>query len=217
VPITRTRTQRPTVSPTVAGVPPSGDELADAKSLLRGRLSASRRERSAAARQAAQAAVTTHLTARLAGLPCVAAFLPLATEPLPLRALDLLARSSRILVPVVTGAAPLDWCEYPGPVRRGAFGIDEPAGPRLGAEAIADVDAVLVPALAVDRRGHRLGRGGGHYDRTLALLATLHRSPPPARIALIYDDELLDDVPVDALDQPVTAMITPHGGWQTAG
>ncbi len=89
-----------------------------------------------------------------------------------------------MLVPVVTGAAPLDWCEYvtrqpPQPTRRGALGIDEPTGPRLGPAAIADADVVLVPALAVDRRGHRLGRGGGHYDRTLALLSELRAEPLP--------------------------------------
>ena len=81
--------------------------------------------------------------------------------------------------------------------------------------AIADADAILVPALAVDRDGHRLGRGGGHYDRTLAMLAGLHSTP--ALIALIYDDELLPAVPFDELDQLVTAFVTPGSGLSQLG
>jgi len=106
---------------------------------------------------------------------------------------------------------------HQGPTRRGALGIDEPTGPRLGPAAIADADAILVPALAVDRGGHRLGRGGGHYDRTLALLSRLRADPLPPRIALIYDDELLGAVPFDELDQPVTAIVTPGSGLSQLG
>jgi 5-formyltetrahydrofolate cyclo-ligase len=76
---------------------------------------------------------------------------------------------------------------------------------------------VLVPALAVDRGGHRLGRGGGHYDRTLALLSRLRAERLPPRIALVYDEELLDAVPVDQLDQLVTAVITPSSGVSIIG
>ena len=101
----------------------------------------------------------------------------------------------------------------PPGTKRGALGIDEPTGPRLGPSAIADADAILVPALAVDRGGHRLGRGGGHYDRTLALLARLRGTDDlPTRIALIYDDEVLEAVPFDKFDQFVTAVITPGSG-----
>jgi 5-formyltetrahydrofolate cyclo-ligase len=194
------------------------DEISAAKTRLRTRLIESRRGRSDAAREAARAANGAHLLAALADVTCVAAYLPLPTEPLGLRLLDQLASSIRVLVPVVTEAAPLDWCEYPGPVRRGAWGIDEPVGPRLGPDTIAAADVVLVPALAVDPRGHRLGRGGGHYDRTLDLRARLLAGGSAGQlIGVIYDDELVPSVPFDGLDQPVSAVVRPTTGLRAVG
>ena len=70
---------------------------------------------------------------------------------------------------------------------------------------------MLVPALAVDRAGFRLGRGGGHYDRTLALLATLTDLRPPL-IAVIDDDEEVDEVPHDGWDVAIDLIVTPLGG-----
>ena len=189
-----------------------------AKTDLRTRLIDARRGRGDAARQAARVANGVHLLAALADVSCVAAYLPLPTEPLDLGLLDRLAVGVRVLVPMVTGAAPLDWCEYPGPVRRGALGIDEPVGQRLGPDAVAAAGAVLIPALAVDPDGHRLGRGGGHYDRTLALRAQLIGDGPGGlRIAVIYDDEYLPSVPFDELDQPVSAVVSPSSGLRVVG
>jgi 5-formyltetrahydrofolate cyclo-ligase len=194
-------------------VHPDVDPIRAAKTALRTPLIAARQARGEAVRRAARGANTGHLRTALRRCSCIAAYLPLPTEPLDPRFLDELATSVRVLVPVVTGSAPLDWCEYPVPVRRGAAGIDEPEGPRLGAAAIGDADAVLIPALAVDLDGHRLGRGGGHYDRTLALRARL-RGPasPGLLIAVLYDDELLRSVPFDELDQPVSAIVGPETG-----
>src|SRR5439155_17399887 len=110
-------------------------------------------------------------TKLLAGAAVVCGYLPLATEPLTTALLDrLVAAGTTVLVPVVTADAPLDWCRYPGPTTTSPFGIQEPTGTRLGPAKIRSADAVLLPALAVDATGARLGRGGGHYDRTLALL-----------------------------------------------
>jgi 5-formyltetrahydrofolate cyclo-ligase len=67
---------------------------------------------------------------------------------------------------------------------------------------------VVVPALAVDRRGVRLGRGGGSYDRALARLAA-----GATAVALLHDGELLDALPAEAHDRAVTAAVTPSGGW----
>ncbi len=80
----------------------------------------------------------------------------------------------------------------------------------LGVDAVRSVDALLVPALAVDAAGSRLGRGGGSYDRALA------RVPAGTPVAaLLFDDEVLalDAVPRDAWDRPVTAVVTPSG-WR---
>lgn len=78
---------------------------------------------------------------------------------------------------------------------------------RLGVEAIASCDLVLVPALAVDQRGVRLGRGGGSYDRALRRTSAL-------TIALLYDGEHLAMLPSEPHDVPVDAVVTPSGGLQ---
>lgn len=205
-------------------VQPDDLSVPAAKTRLRQRLSAARRSLAEAERQAARTANADHLFARLSATGCVAAYLPLPTEPLTVDLLDRLALRSRVLVPLVTGAAPLDWCAYPVEAQRGALGIDEPTGPPLGPDAIAEADAVLVPALAVDPSGHRLGRGGGHYDRTLDLQGRLLAADSgtklgrvAVRIAVLYDDELLESVPYDDLDQLVHATVTPSAGYRTIG
>jgi 5-formyltetrahydrofolate cyclo-ligase len=188
------------------------DPLAAAKRAMRIPLLAARRARIAGDRAAARAAVAEHLAVALAGRACVAAYLPLPTEPLDPALLPRLARALRVLVPVVTGAAPLQWCEYTVASRPGRLGIEEPAGPRLASEAIGAADVVLVPALAVAADGYRLGRGGGHYDRTLALRSRLRGERPDELIALVYDEEFGPAVPHDDLDVAVTAVITPGHG-----
>ena len=104
----------------------------------------------------------------------VCAYAPVGTEPGTLGMLDaLLRRAGRVLLPAARTAAdgtplPLRWGEYrPGALTRGRWGLLEPQDPLLPASALAEAVVVLVPALAVDRRGVRLGRGGGFYDRSL--------------------------------------------------
>lgn len=196
-----------------------------AKQDLRRVLIARRRARSGAERDAACAANAAHLRAALGDTSTVCAYLPLASEPLaPALLDDLAAAGVRVLVPVVTGASPLDWTDYSAarqaagdarlPRRSGPVGIEHLDGPTLGPAAVALADVILIPALAVDGDGFRLGRGGGHYDRTLALLAALPRPADrsPALVAVVTDDELLPAVPHDHLDVPVTLVVTPGGG-----
>lgn len=187
----------------------SGSPAENAKAELRVKMIASRRRRPVRQRSEAADANARHLADRLAGAPVVCGFLPLPSEPMSTGLLDLLAdRGAAVLVPVVRADSPLDWCRYPGPTTAGPFGIAEPTGPLLGAEAIVGAAAILVPAFAVDRAGHRLGRGGGHYDRSLALL--LPMSPP--RIAVLFDSEIVPRVPVEPHDQGVTGAVTPTAG-----
>jgi 5-formyltetrahydrofolate cyclo-ligase len=198
---------------------PDADEAAAAKQALRRRLLAARRSRPGSDVAAARSAIAGHLSARLQQCAVVCAYLPLPTEPLEPTLLDGLVEAGvRVLVPIVAPDAPLDWTDHPTPTVQGPFGTAEPVGPRAGPDAIIGAEVVLVPALAVDRVGSRLGRGGGHYDRSLALLAG-ERSPAggpgPVLIAVLFDGELLPEVPFDRHDIRVDAVVTPSGGLLT--
>lgn len=140
----------------------------------------------------------------------VCCHLPVGTEPGSSQLVDaLVGQGRRVLLPVVVGAAPLDWAYYEGPdsLAPGPYGLREPAGARLGPEAIGLAGAVLVPALAVDAIGTRLGKGGGHYDRSLPLVG----SGVPL-VAVVRDAELLDRLPAEAHDVRMTSVLTPGGG-----
>ncbi|MCL5291012.1 MAG: 5-formyltetrahydrofolate cyclo-ligase [Actinobacteria bacterium] len=85
----------------------------------------------------------------------------------------------------------------------GAFGIPEPAREALSLVEPEEVDLAIVPGVAFDCRGYRVGYGGGYYDRFLRLL----RSDVP-RVALAFDMQLVDAVPAGDLDLPVDMIIT---------
>jgi 5-formyltetrahydrofolate cyclo-ligase len=121
-------------------------------------------------------------------------------------------RGTYVLLPVLRGDGDLDWASYEGPdsLVPGPRGLLEPAEPPRGVEAVARADAVLVPALAVDRAGNRLGRGGGSFDRALARVG-----PLIPLIALLYDDEVVDRLPAEPHDVPVRAVVRPAHGITT--
>ena len=137
----------------------------------------------------------------------VCAYQALGTEPVIDGLLEQLAdRGARVLLPVLLPDGDLDWSERAGALVRGRLGLLEPGGPRLGPEAVAGADCVLVPALAVSPAGARLGRGGGSYDRALA------RTPGSVwTCAVVYDHELGANVPVEPHDRPVRAACSPTG------
>jgi 5-formyltetrahydrofolate cyclo-ligase len=140
----------------------------------------------------------------------VAAYLSVGTEP-DTRGLvyALWKRGTYVLLPLLQPDGDLDWASYEGPtsLAAGPRGLLEPTDPPRGVNAVTSADLVIVPALAVDRGGMRLGRGGGSYDRALARVGACVPT-----IALIYDDELLDEVPAGALDQPVRMVAQPRQG-----
>jgi 5-formyltetrahydrofolate cyclo-ligase len=186
-------------------------EVGAAKSALRERYLARRLARPAPERAAATAAVTTALLRGLAQARTIAAFAPDETEPghgrLPAAFTQL---GARILLPVVPDdGSELRWAVDTGRLAPGRFGLLEPVGPRLGPTAIGAAEVVVVPAVAVARNGVRLGRGGGYYDRALR-----HARPGAVLVALVFDDELADELPAEPHDQRVTAVVTPSGGWQ---
>jgi 5-formyltetrahydrofolate cyclo-ligase len=103
---------------------------------------------------------------------------------------------------------PLRWGEYrPGALITGPWGLLEPPGPMLAESALAEATLVIVPALAVDRRGVRLGRGRGFYDRSLG-----GRNPQARLIAMVRDAEFVDELPAEPHDVPMTHALTPERG-----
>jgi 5-formyltetrahydrofolate cyclo-ligase len=137
----------------------------------------------------------------------VAAYVSTASEPDTAPLLTaFVTGGTTVLLPVLLADGDLDWARYGGPqdLQPARFGLLEPVGPRLGVGAVAAAELVVVPALAVDSSGRRLGRGGGSYDRALARV-------PDGRlvVALLYDHELLSTVPADAHDHAVSAVVTP--------
>ena len=175
------------------------------KTVLRSSLAAARRARTQEQREQARTAIRQHVLAgcrsrRLPAGSVIAAYEPLPSEPGSIQLLaELTAAGYRVIVPVTLPDRDLDWVGWsPGA---------EP-GPPLGLTAIAAARLVLVPAFAVDPAGNRLGRGGGSYDRALTRVTS---TAPVA--ALLYQDELVAEVPVDDWDRPVTSVVTPDG-WR---
>lgn len=148
----------------------------------------------------------------LADAGTVAAYVSVGREPGTRALLDALrARGVRVLLPVLLADNDLDWAPYEGAERlaRARLGLLEPQGARLGVQAVAEADAVLLPGLAVDGRGVRLGRGGGSYDRVLARLEAA--GAQPHLVVLLYDEEVVARVPREPHDHLVSAVVTPAG------
>jgi 5-formyltetrahydrofolate cyclo-ligase len=136
----------------------------------------------------------------------VAAYVSVGREPGTGVLLDaLVAAGKRVIVPLLQADNDLDWAAYAGadslaPAGRGLL---EPTTPPLGPDAVATADVVVVPGLAVDPTGLRLGRGGGSYDRALG------RVPVGTFTCVVLnDDELLDAVPAAPHDRRVAAAVT---------
>jgi 5-formyltetrahydrofolate cyclo-ligase len=140
----------------------------------------------------------------------ITAYVPIGSEPGGAGLAPALAAVTRVLLPVLLPDNDLDWAEYTGRMTDGERGLREPTGPRLGVDALTRADLILVPALAVDPEGNRMGRGGGSYDRALARLPD--PGGPPV-VALLHDGELIEKVPAEPHDRPVDGTITPHGGF----
>lgn len=191
-----------------------------AKALLRRELLAARRLLTDEDVERAAAVLARHALAlpELSGARTVAAYVSVGREPGTRALLDALrARGVRVLLPVLLPDNDLDWAPYEGPgsLGKAGRGLLEPAGERLGPDAVLDAGAVLLPGLAVDGRGMRLGRGGGSYDRVLARLSAA--GAHPALVVLLYDDEVTARVAAEPHDHPVDAVVTPTGSRRFGG
>jgi 5-formyltetrahydrofolate cyclo-ligase len=173
------------------------DGVSSDKARLRADLLGVRRARTAEQLDAARAAIRAHAVGRARGADCIAAYIPLRTEP---GSVELLAElhdaGTSVLVPIMRDDRDLDWTAW----------TPTGLGNQLGVDAICRADLVVVPALAVARDGTRLGRGGGSYDRALARLGG-----GASVAALVFDDEVLDWLPSDPWDVRVGAAVTPSG------
>jgi 5-formyltetrahydrofolate cyclo-ligase len=178
----------------------------EAKRVLR----AQARERRAGRSQTARARFARDLAATrhpaLTDARTVAGFVGVGDEPDTLPLLDALRdRGVLVLLPVTLPDLDLDWAAYDGqehlvPAR---FGLREPSGDRLGRGAVSSADVVLVPAFAVDVQGHRLGQGGGCYDRALTRVR-----PETPVLAVVFPDEVVDTLlPHEAHDRRVSGPL----------
>ena len=120
---------------------------------------------------------------------------------------EMLKQGKRVVVPVVQRRAKrLMLCEVRDPANelaRGAFGVWEPTARARRPIPVRDVDFVLVPGLAFDRRGHRLGHGHGYFDRFLARVPKTTTT-----IGLAFRFQLLDRLPIAAYDHAVQTVLT---------
>ena len=185
-----------------------------AKRTLRKAILFRRDMRPAKDRQAADEARMSIIESSLADrMPdTVAAYLSMGAEPGSLQLVAwLAAHEVRVLLPVLSHpvGGRLDkpaWAPYEGPdaLRTGAFSILEPTGDPLPSEQLPEAELIVCPGLAANRRGDRLGRGGGWYDRALK-----HASQSAPVWLLLNDDEVLETIPIQPWDRRVDVIITP--------
>jgi 5-formyltetrahydrofolate cyclo-ligase len=188
------------------------DDVRARKDALRQRL---RAERNALDETRVRAA-SAHVCAHVLGLPAIARAQTVALYAAIQRELDvspvavaLLARGARVAYPRIDGdRLAFHAVRDLGQLAPSTFGIPTPAE-ALPVVPTAELDAVVVPALAFDERGHRLGYGRGYYDGELAA------APRALRVGVAYDFQLVDELPVHTADQPVDVVVTEHGARAT--
>ncbi|WP_104179190.1 5-formyltetrahydrofolate cyclo-ligase [Arthrobacter sp. B0490] len=178
---------------------------------------ADRRDQARAiARSVVRYATALPADAGTGGRPTIAAYLGRDPEPDTAELLqELHVLGFGVVVPVCEPAYRLSWVDWvPGVALRRSVRapVDEPIGPRRPFGELAAVGLILVPALAVDRSGHRIGQGGGYYDRFLAT----HPPDAPgavARLGVVYRSELLPAgvIPTGPFDQRLGGVFTADG------
>ena len=186
-------------------------EVDDAKDELRKVLRAHRHahhHHPGSGHTAACEALTEHALEAVAGAANVATFVSVGAEPCTRLLLERLHETGvKVLLPVLGPHLARCWGLFQGSedlAERAPRRPPEPSGPTLPAEAVRHVDALLIPALAVDCDGRRLGQGGGWYDRMLPL-----RASGTHTFAVIHPEELVTGpLPVEEHDEPVDAVIT---------
>lgn len=184
------------------------DEVANRKRALRAELRERRRTQTATERQKFTEGLTANLKALVGelGARSLSAYLSAANEPNTRPFLNWTRETGiRTLLPISRRDGLLDWTTGDGETEIESFiGFPEAVGELLGPIAVNDVDLILVPAASVDRSGMRLGWGRGYFDKTLG---SMEKCPPV--FAVLFDDELVDEVPRERHDEPVDGVVTP--------
>lgn len=177
------------------------------KRRVRAVVRASRAARGESQRTAATRGLTEQLRTLVTvrGAQRVSCYLPVGTEP-DTRPFLGWAREQgvEVLLPSARADGLMDWIRDQGDETViGAHGIPEPQGERLSPLSVGETDLMLIPACAVDLRGTRLGWGLGYFDRCLEPMT----ERPPV-FAVLYEDEIVDSLPREAHDIPVTGAVT---------
>jgi 5-formyltetrahydrofolate cyclo-ligase len=178
------------------------------KRALRAELRERRHTQTSSERSAAAQGVTRNLVelTRSTGARSVSCYLSSPDEPDTRDYLQwTLENGIRALLPISRDDGLLDWTAWDGSEEDiGLYGQPEAVGELLPPSAINDVDLILVPAACVDRRGVRMGWGRGYFDKTLG---SMEKCPPV--YAVVFDSEVIDEVPRERHDQPVNGAVTP--------
>jgi len=188
--------------------------LSASKKDVRARVRAAREARAPQERTAAAQRIARSATALLPTDPSlIGAYQSMAAEPGTRDLITVIVeRGHRLVVPRITGSG-LVWVEIDATTEyaRGPLGIAEPTGPSLPSypSPLSDAAVLFMPGLSVDRRGHRLGQGGGYYDRALVDVAP-HAQGGPLRVTLLFDDEFVEEVPAEAHDCTIDVIVTPE-------
>lgn len=179
-------------------------EIASLKEQLRDHIRATRKARNHDDEQAIRLSQALGQLCLDQRAETVAAYFPIAGEPDIRDFLSwALANGIRVLLPSVRGND-LHWVEFDGTTEFGELGFEEASGK---AAKLTDANLIFVPALAVDLRGNRLGKGKGFYDRSLASLASNTKKRAKV-VAVVFDEEVLLSVPAEPHDHLVDAAIT---------
>lgn len=179
-------------------------DLTDIKAAAR-KAAFARRKTAFEGRPPAQSAYLSEVLAGYRGVP-LAGYMPIRTEINPLVAMAEAAAHGPVGVPVIQGAGlPLEFSRWEpdGALKDGPFGAKVPV-----VDDYFEPEIVIVPLVAFDATGGRLGYGGGFYDRTLERLRAKRAT---LAIGFAFDAQEAEALPLEATDQPLDMMITENG------
>ena len=169
------------------------------KNTLRRQLEMKRRTMAKEEAESLSVAVVSHL--KFCEGHKIMLYYPIRNEVDVIPLLEAYQDSKVLLLPVVLHGHKMELRQYKGAesLKKGSYGIPEPIGERYSGR----IDTIIVPGVGFDRQLHRIGRGGGYYDRFLK------KHPEAKKVAVAYDFQIVDHVPVSFFDQKVDAIITP--------